>query len=135
MQPHDVRLLVGAALATAALAPPLLLGGWVAAGRPGLLGVATGLALTVAFFASSMLAVAAAARVSPVFMLEVGLGTYVVKIAALAVLLLSLRDVRVMSLSALAWAVVVGTVVWLTAEVRLFLTAKIPYVVIDADRR
>ena len=51
-----------------------------------------GLAIVAAFFSVSAYAVAAAGRVSDSLTLPVALGTYVLKIALLGVLLVSIRD-------------------------------------------
>lgn len=128
MSVHDARILRGAALAVTLLAPIVLGVAGLLAGIRGVLGAAVGLLLTVVFFASSVLAAAVVARRWPGLLLQTGVATYAIKIAALAVALLALQGVTAISLPALAWAVVVGTGTWLAAEVRLFLTAKIPYV-------
>ena len=66
---EEVRMARGAALATAAVAPVALGIAWWAAGPKGLLGAAFGLALAVAFFSATLLAVGAAGRVQPELML------------------------------------------------------------------
>ena len=59
---EEVRMARVAALATAAAAPVALALAWYAAGSKGLLGAAFGLALAVAFFSATLLAVGAAGR-------------------------------------------------------------------------
>ena len=54
---EEVRMARGAALATAAAAPVALGLAWWAAGSKGVLGAAFGLALAIAFFSATLLAV------------------------------------------------------------------------------
>src|SRR5829696_8809981 len=73
---EEGRMARGAALATAAAAPVALALAWYAAGSKGLLGAAFGLALAVAFFSATLLAVGAAGRVQPELMLPAALITF-----------------------------------------------------------
>jgi ATP synthase protein I len=119
---EEVRMARGAALATAAAAPVALALAWYAAGSKGLLGAAFGLALAVAFFSATLLAVGAAGRVQPELMLPA---------AVIGLLLFLLRDTTAFDKEAFALALVAGTVVYLAAEIRFAMRAKVPYVVTD----
>jgi ATP synthase protein I len=127
------RIVRGASLATVLVAPAALALAWWAAGGRGLLGAAFGLALAIAFFSASLLAVGAAGRVSPDLMLPAAIGTFTVKMLAIGVLLVLLRDTTAFDHAAFALSVVAGTCVYLTAEIRLILRARIPYVVTDTE--
>lgn len=131
MQRHDVRIVRGAVLATVLAAPVAVLLGWLAAGGRGGLGAGLGILLAAAFFSVTVIAVDAAGRVSPQLMMPAALGVYLVKLIVLLVGLVLLRGVTVLDRTSFGLAVVAGTCVYLVAEVRMALKARIPYVVTD----
>jgi ATP synthase protein I len=128
---EEVRMARGATLATAAAAPFALGLAWYVAGWLGLLGAAFGLALAVGFFSATLLAVGAAGRVQPDLMLPAAVLTFVVKMTAIGLLLFLLRDTTAFDREAFALALVAGTVIYLAAEIRFAMRARIPYVVTD----
>jgi ATP synthase protein I len=128
---EEVRMARGAALATAAAAPVALGLAWWAAGSKGLLGAAFGLALAVAFFSATLLAVGAAGRVQPELMLPAAVITFAFKMTVIGLLLFLLRDTTTFDREAFALALVAGTVIYLAAEIRFALRARVPYVVTD----
>jgi ATP synthase protein I len=130
---EEGRIVRGASLATALVAPAALALSWWAAGGRGLLGAAFGVALAIAFFSVSLLAVGAAGRVSPDLMLPAAIGTFAVKMLAIGVLLVLLRDTTAFDHAAFALSLVAATCVYLAAEIRLILRARIPYVVTDTE--
>jgi ATP synthase protein I len=131
---EEVRMARGAALATAAAAPVALGLAWWAAGSKGLLGAALGLLLAVAFFSATLLAVGAAGRVQPELMLPAAVLTFAVKMVVIGLLLFLLRDTTAFDKEAFALSLVAGTVVYLAAEIRFAMRAKIPYVVTDENK-
>ena len=128
---EEVRMARGAALATAAAAPVALGIAWWADGSKGLLGAAFGLALAVAFFSATLLAVGAAGRVQPELMLPAAVVTFAFKMTVIGLLLFLLRDTTAFDREAFALALVAGTVVYLAAEIRFAMRARVPYVVTD----
>jgi ATP synthase protein I len=128
---EEVRMARGATLATAVAAPVALGLAWYLAGPKGLLGAAFGLVLAVAFFSATLLAVGAAGRVQPDLMLPAAVLTFAVKMAAIGLLLFLLRDTEAFDRAAFALALVAGTVIYLAAEIRFAMRARIPYVVTD----
>ena len=128
---EEVRMARGAALATAAAAPLVLGLAWYAAGSKGLLGAAFGLLLAVAFFSATLLAVGAAGRVQPELMLPAAVLTFAFKMTVIGLLLFLLRDTSAFHRESFALALVAGTVVYLAAEIRFAMRARIPYVVTD----
>jgi ATP synthase protein I len=128
---EEVRMARGAALATAAAAPLVLGLAWYAAGSKGLLGAAFGLLLAVAFFSATLLAVGAAGRVQPELMLPAAVLTFAFKMTVIGLLLFLLRDTTAFHRESFALALVAGTVVYLAAEIRFAMRARIPYVVTD----
>ena len=128
---EEVRMARGATLATAAATPVVLAVAFFAAGGRGVLGAAFGLALAVGFFSATLLAVGAAGRVATDLMLPAALLTFVVKMVVIGMLLFLLRDTTAFDRAAFALSLVAGTCVYLAAEVRFALRARIPYVVVD----
>jgi ATP synthase protein I len=128
---EEVRMARGATLATAAATPVVLAVAFFAAGGRGVLGAAFGLALAVGFFSATLLAVGAAGRVSTDLMLPAALLTFTVKMVAIGMLLFLLRDTTAFDRAAFALSLVAGTCVYLAAEIRFALRARIPYVVVD----
>jgi ATP synthase protein I len=128
---EEVRMARAAALATAAVAPVALGLAWWAAGPKGLLGAVFGLLLAVAFFSATLLAVGAAGRVQPELMLPAAVITFLFKMTVIGLLLFLLRDTTLFDREAFALSLVAGTVVYLAAEIRFAMKAKIPYVVTD----
>ncbi|HEX4908366.1 MAG TPA: hypothetical protein VFW32_07235 [Actinomycetes bacterium] len=131
---EEVRMARGAALTTAAAAPVALGLAWWAAGSKGLLGAAFGLLLAVAFFSATLLAVGAAGRVQPELMLPAAVLTFAFKMVVIGLLLFLLRDTTAFDKEAFALSLVAGTVVYLAAEIRFAMRAKIPYVVTDENK-
>ena len=128
---EEVRMARVAALATAAAAPVVLGLAWWAAGSKGVLGAAFGLALAVAFFSATLLAVGAAGRVQPDLMLPAAVVTFLFKMTVIGLLLFLLRDTTAFDREAFALALVAGTVVYLAAEIRFAVKSRVPYVVTD----
>jgi ATP synthase protein I len=131
---EEVRMARGAALATAAAAPVALGLAWWADGSKGVLGAAFGLALAIAFFSATLLAVGAAGRVQPELMLPAAVLTFTFKMVVIGLLLFLLRDTTAFDREAFALALVAGTVIYLAAEIRFAMRAKIPYVVTDEKK-
>jgi ATP synthase protein I len=131
---EEVRMARGAALATAAAAPLALGLAWWAAGSKGVLGAAFGLALAIAFFSATLLAVGAAGRVQPELMLPAAVLTFTFKMVVIGLLLFLLRDTTAFDREAFALALVAGSVIYLAAEIRFAMKAKIPYVVTDEKK-
>ncbi len=128
---EEVRMARVAALATAAAAPVVLGLAWWAAGSKGVLGAAFGLALAIGFFSATLLAVGAAGRVQPELMLPAAVVTFAFKMTVIGLLLFLLRDTTAFDREAFALALVAGTVIYLAAEIRFAMRARVPYVVTD----
>ena len=128
---EELRMARGAVLASAVAAPVVLGLAWYVVGAKGLLGAAFGLLLAVAFFSVTLLAVGAAGRVQPELMLPAALVTFAFKMTVIALLLFLLRDTTAFDRAWFALALVAGTVVYLAAEIRFAMRARVPYVVTD----
>ncbi len=128
MHRYDVAILRGAALPTA-VAGVLLIGvAAVVAGTKGALGAALGVVVVALFFTAGLVAIAWASRISPFVMMQVAIFTYLVKIALLGVVVVTLADTKAFDTRAFASAVLVSTLVWIAAQVYAFTKLKILYV-------
>jgi ATP synthase protein I len=86
---------------------------------------ALGAGVVVLFFSLSLLVMRQTAHLQPVAVMAVVLATYTVKILALGVVMIVLRDASWLSGQVLAIAIIVCTVVWLAFEMRAFTRLRI----------
>jgi len=126
--PWDISFLRVGTLATAAVtavAAPLagLLGGWSDA-----LGVLVGAVVVTAFFCVSGLVIAWAGRIDDALTLPAALGTFVVKLLVFFAVLSALPADGWLDRLALAWAVVVGALLWSAVQARWVWTRQLYYV-------
>ena len=125
---HEWRVVRGALLAALAAAAVTTTTAAVLAGRAGAVGALAGSGVAIGFFGITFVVVGAAARVSDQLMLPAALGAYVLKLAGLALLLVTLRHTAALNRTAFALSAVVGTCVFLGAELAIAARARIPYV-------
>jgi ATP synthase protein I len=135
MHPSDARIVRGAVLATALAAVVVVVVAGVLAGRTGVYGALLGSSLAIAFFAVTIVVVSVAGRIASELMLPAALATYLVKVIAIAVMLILLRDTTAFSRTAFALATVIGACVFLVAELRIALRARAPYVEAEGGPR
>ncbi|MCU1604560.1 MAG: conserved rane protein of unknown function [Modestobacter sp.] len=126
--PWDLSFLrVGAlaALVVTAVAAPVtgLLAGWADA-----LGVLAGALVVTAFFCVSGLIIAWAGRIDDTFTLPAALGTFFVKAVTLYAVLTALPEDGWLDRRTLAWAVVVGALLWSGVQLRWVWTRQLYYV-------
>ncbi|HEX9344095.1 MAG TPA: hypothetical protein VF995_10840 [Actinomycetota bacterium] len=128
MDPADARIVRGAVLATVPVCAVVAVVAALQAGHKGLYGALLGSCLAIAFFAVTIVAVSVAGRIDPLLMLPVALGTYLVKLIGIVAMLLLLRGSTAFNHTAFALATVIGACAFMTAEARMILRARIPYV-------
>ncbi len=126
--PWDVSFLRVGALVTAAatvVAAPVagLLAGWPAA-----VGVVAGALVVTAFFCLSGLVIAWAGRIDDTFTLPAALGTYFVKLIGFFAVLSWIPADGWIDRLALAWAVLVGALLWSAVQARWVWTRQLYYV-------
>ncbi|WP_138733152.1 hypothetical protein [Modestobacter excelsi] len=126
--PWDLSFLrVGAlvALAVTVVAVPVtgLLAGW-----PEAVGVLSGAAVVTAFFCVSGLVIAWAGKIDDTYTLPAALGTFGVKALLLFALLNALPEDGWLDRRALAWAVIVGALLWSVVQLRWVWTRQLYYV-------
>ena len=119
-----------AALLRGSLLPTLLVAAAAVAGAA-LFGAraawstALGAALVIVFFSVSLLVMRRTAHAEPATAMAVVLATYTVKILALGLVLVVLRDAAWLNGRALALSVIACTLVWLATELRAFTRLRI----------
>lgn len=101
-----------------AIAVAAVLGG-VLSGRDAAISAALAMVVVFAFFVSYSYSLVYAARISPMLLMAVGLGGFMVRIAFFVVLLLLLRDLSWFSMAAFVVAFVIGTVALLSVEIKM----------------
>jgi hypothetical protein len=94
-------------------------------GAKGAWSAALGAALVVVFFSLSLLVMQRTASWQPTAVMSTVLATYTLKIVALGVAMVVLRDASWLSGQALALTVIACTVVWLTFEMRAFTRMRV----------
>ena len=114
-----------ATLAVTAVAAPLtgLLAGWDDAA-----GVLVGAAVVTAFFVVSGVVVAWAGRIDDAFTLPAAMGAFFVKAIVLFGLLNALPEEGWLDRLTLAWAVIVGALLWSAVQLRWVWTRPMYYV-------
>ena len=115
--------LVSAVLAVIGSVIAYFVGDW-----PAVLGVLIGLAVVVLFFSISTWAVVAAGRRDDRLTLPAVMIAFTVKIVLLGILLISIPDDSAVDVVAMAWAVLVGALVWAVDQVRFVLRQRLFYV-------
>ncbi|WP_165986146.1 hypothetical protein [Streptomyces sp. YIM 98790] len=129
MQSNDARILRGAALVTAVAGVLAVAVGALAGGGRAALGIALGVLVAGAFFASGQAALARIAARRPEVFLSAALFVYVSQVGVLMVMVLLLRDASFLDGKAFGTGVLVGLAAWLGGQIRANLKAKTAYVV------
>ncbi|TFV63277.1 hypothetical protein E4P41_05330 [Geodermatophilus sp. DF01-2] len=120
-----LRVGASAAAVVAALAAPVagLVAGWDDA-----VGVLAGAAVVTAFFVVSGVVVAWAGRIDDTFTLPAALGAFFVKALVLFAVLNALPEDGWLDRRTLAWAVIVGALLWSGVQLRWVWTRPLYYV-------
>jgi len=122
------------AMITAAPALVMIVLSAIAGGTKGLVGALLGVALVIAFFGISAIAMIRAARHSPQVMMVTAITTYLVKILALLFLVVRYSGATAFNGKLFGFTVVVCVVAWTTAQVMVSARLKVPYVEPDGKR-
>src|ERR1022692_74698 len=121
------------AVTTAAVAVVVVALSAAIAGGKGALGALLGTALVTAFFAVSVIAVGAAARVSPQAMMITAMVTYVAKILVLLFFVVRFSNSTAFNPKIFGLTAIVCILVWSASQVTWSLRLKIPYVEPDGE--
>ena len=122
------------AAVTAATAAVMVAVSAAVAGGKGVLGALLGTALVVVFFAISVVAVSAAARVSAQAMMITAIGTYVIKILVLILLLSRYSSTTAFSPRMFGLTALACILAWTFAQVGWSMRLRVPYVEPEGKR-
>ncbi|MEU8570901.1 hypothetical protein AB0C51_21595 [Streptomyces pathocidini] len=128
MQSNDARMLTHTAVPTAAVGALAVAVAAVLAGGKGAIGAAVGTLVVVVFMGIGVLVLQRTARSLPQLFQAMGLMLYTAQLLLLLVFVALFKDTTLFDPKAFAAALVTATLVWIAAQARAHLKAKILYV-------
>lgn len=134
MQSNDARTLLHTAAPAALAGLVAVVVSSVLVGGEGALGAATGSVLVICFMGVGLLVLQRTARSLPQLFQAMGLMLYTTQLLLLAVFLAVFKDTTLFHVKAFAFSLVGVTLVWIAAQARAHMTAKILYVEPDSGR-
>lgn len=128
MQPNDARMLLHCAVPTALAGVVGAVAGGVFAGGKGAIGAAAGAAVVLLFMGMGLAGLQKTAQAFPHLFQAMGLLLYTTQILLLAIVLAVFRDTGLFNPRAFAFCLLGATLVWIGAQARAHMKAKILYV-------
>ncbi|MDX6329611.1 MAG: synthase protein [Streptomycetaceae bacterium] len=128
MQSNDVRNLVSCAVPTVAAGVVAAVISGVLAGGKGVIGAIFGAVLVIAFMGIGLVVLQRTAKSLPQLFQAMGLMLYTTQILLLAIFLAVFKHTTLFSTKAFAFTLVASTLVWIAAQARAHMKAKILYV-------
>jgi ATP synthase protein I len=128
MQSNDARMFLHTAVPTAAVGVIAVVAGAVLAGGKGALGAAFGTLLVILFMGLGLVVLQRTARSLPHLFQAMGLMLYTTQLLALAIVLAVFKDTTLFSVKAFGFALLATTLIWVAAQARAHMKAKILYV-------
>jgi ATP synthase protein I len=128
MQSNDARMLLHAAVPTAAAGVIAAVAGAVAAGGKGAAGAAFGTLLVILFMGAGLVVLQRTARSLPHLFQAMGLMLYTTQLLLLAIVLAVFKDTTLFNVKAFGFALLAATLIWIAAQARAHMKAKILYV-------
>ncbi|WP_128380224.1 hypothetical protein [Streptomyces cavernae] len=134
MQSNDARTLLHCVLPTAAAGVVGVAVSAAVAGGKGALGAGFGTVLVLVFMCSGLLVLLRTARTLPHLFQMMGLLLYTTQILLLMVVLTIFRGTSAFNPKCFAFTLLAATLVWIAAQVRSHMKAKVLYVEPDSAR-
>ncbi|WP_367320772.1 hypothetical protein [Streptomyces sp. HUAS ZL42] len=131
MPSNDVRNLLQCAVPTAAAGVVAVAVSGAVAGGKGALGAGVGVLIAILFMGIGLYVLQWTAKTLPQLFQAMGLMLYVAQLLLLMIFVALFKDTSLFNAKAFAVSLVVATVVWMAAQARAHLKAKIFY--IDPD--
>ncbi|CAL9524048.1 MULTISPECIES: hypothetical protein [Streptomyces] len=128
MQSNDVRMLLHCAVPTAAAGAVAAVAGGVFAGGQGVIGAAFGAVIVILFMGIGLTVLQWVARSFPYLFQAMGLMLYTTQILLLAVVLAVFKNTTLFDTKVFAFSLLGTTLVWIAAQARAHMKAKIMYV-------
>ncbi|MDF9815691.1 hypothetical protein [Streptomyces sp. SPB162] len=132
MQSNDVRMFLNCAVPSAAAGVIAVVVSGVLAGGKGAIGAAFGTFVVIAFMSIGLLVLQRVAKSYPALFQMMGLALYTTQILLLAVILAVFKNTSLFNQRAFAFALLGTTLVWIAAQARAHMKAKILYVEPDS---
>jgi ATP synthase protein I len=134
MPSNDARNLMQTAVPTAAVGVVTVAVSGVVAGGKGAIGAAVGTVLAILFMGIGLYVLQWTAKTLPQLFQAMGLMLYVAQLLLLLIFVALFQDTSLFNPKAFAAALVVATVVWMGAQARAHMKAKIFYVDPDSEK-
>ncbi|MFF8232790.1 hypothetical protein [Streptomyces caelestis] len=131
MPSNDARNLLQCAVPTAAAGVVVVAVSGVVAGGKGAIGAAVGTVLAILFMGVGLFVLQWTAKTLPQLFQAMGLMLYVAQLLLLLIFVALFKDTSLFNAKAFALGLVIATVVWMAAQARAHMKAKIFY--IDPD--
>ncbi|MER5961204.1 hypothetical protein [Streptomyces sp. NPDC002057] len=128
MPSNDARTLLHAAIPTAAVGAIATVISGVIAGGKGALGAVAGTLVVILFMGIGLVVLQRTAKKFPQLFQAMGLLLYTTQLLVLFVFLALLKNTSVFDFKAFAFTLLATTVVWVAAQARAYMKAKIMYV-------
>ncbi|MEU3604832.1 hypothetical protein AB0E83_05165 [Streptomyces sp. NPDC035033] len=128
MPSNDARLLLSAVVPTAAVGAIATVISGIVAGGKGAIGAVLGTLVVILFMGIGMLVLQRTAKKLPQLFQAMGLLLYTTQLLVLFVFLALLKGTTVFDFKAFAFTLLAATVVWVAAQARAYMKAKIAYV-------
>ncbi|MFJ3904806.1 hypothetical protein [Streptomyces sp. NPDC090025] len=128
MPSNDARTLLLTAVPTAAVGAVATVVSGVVAGGKGALGAVVGTLVVLLFMGIGLVVLQRTARKLPQLFQAMGLMLYTAQLLILFVFLALLKDTSAFDFKAFAFTLLATTIVWVAAQARAYMKAKIMYV-------
>ena len=128
MPSSDARLLLSAVVPTAAVGAIATVISGIVAGGKGAIGAVLGTLVVLLFMGIGMLVLQRTAKKLPQLFQAMGLLLYTTQLLVLFVFLALLKGTTVFDFKAFAFTLLATTVVWVAAQARAYMKAKIMYI-------
>lgn len=128
MPSNDARLLLHTAVPTAAAGAIATVVSGVVAGGKGSLGAVVGTLVVLLFMGLGLVVLQRTAKKLPQLFQAMGLMLYTAQLLVLFIFLALLKDTTAFDFKAFAFTLLATTVVWVAAQARAYMKAKIMYV-------
>ncbi|MFJ2175086.1 hypothetical protein ACIOHE_19585 [Streptomyces sp. NPDC087851] len=128
MPSNDVRNLLHTAVPTAAVGAIAVAVGAVVAGGKGALGAAVGAVVVIVFMGIGLVVLERTAKSLPHLFQAMGLMLYTAQLLLMIIFVGLFKDTTLFEPKAFAFTLVVATLVWIAAQARAHMKAKILYV-------
>ena len=134
MPSNDVRNLLQTAVPTAAAGVVAVVVSGVVAGGKGALGAVVGVVLAILFMGIGLYVLQWTANTLPQLFQAMGLMLYVAQLLLLLIFLGVFKGTTLFNARAFAFSLIAATVVWMAAQARAHMKAKIFYVEPESDK-